>query len=150
MYKIRIVKALIVVWLVMGVVGTAFVYFPFDGPLAFLEPGTVKILDEAAWHTFAVMNHYFYGFSLGTLLLLFAVLRRLKRMQNVLFAWAFINIVAGLSKAFAAGADAVSSLSMLIELAMEIVLPAVMAWLVWSAPGEPAETGDAAGQTQTS
>ena len=150
MNKIRIVKVLIVLWLLAGLVGTAFVYFPFDGPLAFLEPGTVKILDETTWHTFAVMNHYFYGFSLGTLLLLFAVFRHVKRMQNVLFAWAFVTIVAGLSKAFAAGVDAVSSLAMIFELMLEIVVPAVMAWLVWSAPGEPTETGDDAGPTQTS
>ncbi len=149
MSKIRIAKVLIVVWLVTGLASTAFVYFPIDGPLAFLEPGTVKILDEAAWDSFAVMSHYFYGVALGTLLLLFAVFRHPKRMQNVLFAWAFINIVAGLSRAIAAGVDALSSWQMMVELVMEAALPAVMAWLVWTAPEEPAETPGTQSRMQT-
>lgn len=147
MTKIGIVKVLIVIWLLTGMASMAFVYFPFDGPLAFLEPGTVKILDEATWDSFVVMSHYFYGVALGTLLLLFAVFRHPKKMQNVLFAWAFINIVAGSSRAIAAGVDALSSLSIIVELALEILVPAVMAWLVWSAPEEWAEKSDTQSQT---
>ena len=138
MKHILIVRIFIVVYLLEVLGGGIYFFFIDEGPAPFLASSAVEILDAAKWEEFTGMVRYFFGYTLGTGLLLLWVFPSPKEREAVFYGFVAINVIATASRVLPMGLDAWDSGLDWVMFAVEAPLPAAVGWVLWQAPAQEA------------
>ena len=130
MNTIRVVRVFIVIWLLL-IAGLSVYFYVFPGPFEpFLDRGVVEIVKPEGWAPFIGMYHYFFGFLVGSALLLVWVYPKPKEREQLFYAFALLNVAGSVSRVIGGGGSA-EAWTLAIS---ECFFPVLMAWLLHRAP----------------
>ena len=130
MNSIRVIRVFIVIWLLF-ITGFSVYFYAFPGSFEpFLARGVVEIIKPEDWAPFMGMYYYFFGFLVGSGLLLVWVYPKPKEREQLFYAFALLNVTGACSRVIGGGGSGEAWTFALGE----CFFPVLMAWLLYRAP----------------